>query len=488
MKKDSISMRISEAEASIKGKNYARARKALIDINPDNVESPLERSRYHQTFAKYYRGIGNYRKAAEEIKEALHLSYPSNNLSLISDQKHLQGLIYMMLGKIQEAIQSFIEAYAFRITSNEAPGKICSSLSNLAYAHYVRGNLQMAEVNIKKALKYAQEYNLIDKIIKCQTNQSRIMTYQGHFTKAREILSQTEEQYSQDITEADKAFILQSIGRLNTFQLEYIEAKNNLEQSLKIFEAQKMWQEIIVSREYLGLNEYNQGNFEKAKKYYEEILKEKEITASAKAQTLRMLAEVYLIEGNLKKALKTANEAEKAIDKINELIEMGALQRVYGLIYAQKQQKDSVNYFESSISLLEELGARYELALTYLACSLSNVFSLKERNEYKTKAKSLFEEMEVPFSKLPIFNIAKRIEAGTLLSSPQVSKPKKPRISFVGLPLLAVLIGTGLLSVVYMKGTLTGFIVFLGNGILAYQTIIMMIKRNKKKKITSNVA
>ncbi|MBK7092270.1 MAG: tetratricopeptide repeat protein [bacterium] len=53
-----------------------------------------------------------------------------------------------------------------------------------------------------------------------------------------------------------------------------------------------------VCLEYLGLNEYFAGNYAKAREYYDQVLAMPEPTASAVAQTLRMLTDVEIAEGN----------------------------------------------------------------------------------------------------------------------------------------------------------------------------------------------
>ena len=57
--------------------------------------------------------------------------------------------------------------------------------------------------------------------------------------------------------------------------------------------------ELAHSQEHLGLLHYLRGDFARARKYYEQVLNDPQPTASAAAQTLRMLTDVYIAEGQV---------------------------------------------------------------------------------------------------------------------------------------------------------------------------------------------
>jgi DNA-binding NtrC family response regulator len=143
--------------------------------------------------------------------------------------------------------------------------------------------------------------------------------------------------------------------------------------------------------------EYYRGNYRKAREYYQQVLDMPEPTASAVAQTLRMLTDVYVAEGKWHKAASTAQKAEAAILKINERIELAALWRAYGQIHTHKGESETArDYFRKSIELLKEIGAKYELALSYFAAGESESYSFDERKRHLEMSRMLFVEMDVP--------------------------------------------------------------------------------------------
>jgi len=155
--------------------------------------------------------------------------------------------------------------------------------------------------------------------------------------------------------------------------------------------------ENAVCHEYLGLLEYYRGNYKKAREYYKKVLDMPEPTASAVAQTLRMLTDVYVAEKKWKLAVSTAKKAEEAITKINERIELAALWRAYGQIYTHKKSTDNAReHFAKSIDLLREIGAKYELALSHFAAGQSGSFKYDKRRQHLELARMLFVEMDVP--------------------------------------------------------------------------------------------
>ncbi len=154
---------------------------------------------------------------------------------------------------------------------------------------------------------------------------------------------------------------------------------------------------LAICLEFLGLNEYFAGNYAKAREYYDQVLAMPEPTASAVAQTLRMLTDVEIAEGNWDAAKATAAKADVAINRISERIELGALWRAYGHIYTHDNDHSKAReFFEKSIDLLRQLGARYELALSHFDAGRSNAYSFNQQSEQLKAAKALFVEMEVP--------------------------------------------------------------------------------------------
>ena len=201
------------------------------------------------------------------------------------------------------------------------------------------------------------------------------------------------------------------------YRLDFDTARQHLETALKLFTSISAVRDIHVCWEYLGWLHYLQGDYAAARQYYMKILSAPEPTASAVAQTLRLLTDVYVAESEWSKASETAVKAEAAITKINERIELGALNRAYGQIHSHsKDHEKARECFGKSIAILREIGARYELALTYMECGKSDAFAFDDRQSHLVMAKSLFEEMRVP----------KRVEQVEKILTALATQSRKP--------------------------------------------------------------
>ncbi len=111
-----------------------------------------------------------------------------------------------------------------------------------------------------------------------------------------------------------------------------------------------------------------------------------------------MLADALVALRRFQEAAKEASAAERAILQVGESIELGALCRTCGAIRTHEGRAASAReYFTKSVDILGaiDVDARYELALTYLACRQSEAYSTDEQLVCLRKASKLFASKEV---------------------------------------------------------------------------------------------
>ncbi len=343
--------------------------------------------------ARVHYHMGDYGRALPSIRAALRLSDLSRDLVFHGRLKNLLGLILQQMGRLNDAIEEYMEAYAFRRKFKqfvEIPG----SLINLGLAHFLRGNLREAFDQLTRAYEYAVTYKRHDLAFIATLNRVSVSLHLGELKFCASELEAIEKNSRQMI---EVARISYRKGYLDLLKLNSSRANTTLARAAKIFKARRDFRYVDICSEYLGLNEYFAGNYKKAKEYYQQVLDMPEPTASAVAQTLRMLTDVHIAEGHWSLAKQTAAKAEVAINKISERIELGALWRAYGHIHAHEGNRDEARaFFTKSIELLRQLGARYELALSHFDAGRSPVFTTTERAEHLRSARTLFVDMDVP--------------------------------------------------------------------------------------------
>lgn len=338
--------------------------------------------------------MGQYQSALISVKASLRLTRASDEHELFARGKQVMGNTLMLMGRFEEAKCSHLEAFAaFKRTGLSE--MLFGTHVNLGLCNFYHGDLTTARRNLEDALTCARKYNSNSEVSLCLRNLSRVLLFTGSFDKALSTLREAEQQvHSTEAVRAHKSLI-ESMA--SVFRLQYRTAQTEFAVARKKFEKTRAARESAVCLEYLGLNEYFAGNYRKAKEYYQQVLDMPEPTASAVAQTLRMMADVHIAEGHWDLARATAAKADVAITKISERIELGALWRAYGHIHAHDGNRDEARaFFTKSIELLRQLGARYELALSHCDAGRAQVFSEAERGEHLRIARALFVEMEVP--------------------------------------------------------------------------------------------
>jgi tetratricopeptide (TPR) repeat protein len=91
---------------------------------------------------------------------------------------------------------------------------------------------------------------------------------------------------------------------------------------------------------------------------------------------------------------------------LGEKLEEGAVYRVLGQIYSTKGEEGiSSEYFQKSVSLLQQIGAKYELAKTYLEAGRSESFDYYKRLGFLSNAETLFRNLNSKYY-LGLVNLA----------------------------------------------------------------------------------
>jgi transcriptional regulator with AAA-type ATPase domain/uncharacterized membrane protein len=396
----------------VDSKNFNQALERLEDFfkSTKSELSLMEIADLYYKWGACYWRTGEYKKACYKLKTALYLLANTSDHLLYARIKNVLGCVRMKMGQMTDALETFNESYVFykRIRKYD---EILHPLGNMANIHCILGNLRRSIEVLRQEESICARISDADKSLNIiRRNMARVMILSGDFNEAADIFDSMKEK---SLDTYSRGHLRQLRGLLCTFKLDYAKAASYLNKAKDIFSEHRAARDIAVCLEYLGLNEYFQGNYSKAVEYYRRVLDMPEPTASAVAQTNRLLTDVYIAQGDINLAEKTAVKAEKAIRKINEKIELGALWRAYGQIYAAK--KDSAkarDYFSRSSELLRRIGARYELAQTCLACGKSPAFEKDECLSYLSSAHALFSEMGVSRRLKEIDEISKGLRTG----------------------------------------------------------------------------
>lgn len=150
---------------------------------------------------------------------------------------------------------------------------------------------------------------------------------------------------------------------------QFAEAKKLARQAISLSHGKALKREMALALEVLGDTAKDEGNSEKAYKYYNaglQIARKIAPEGDLAAELERRLAETLLSVGKLKDAEEAAGRALSIADRVNDPIEIAASHRTLALVAARKgNSKDATAHLSKALEILKGLPERFELAKTH---------------------------------------------------------------------------------------------------------------------------
>ncbi len=379
---------------------------------------------------------GKFDQALREIQKVEKDPQVDLSLGEKGDIYYQASFCLYNLGRYKEALAKVTLAYeTFKDTSeNEKVAQIQDILGRI---HWGLGDLKNAELHIRDAITTYRRVRDYISIVKCDNIIARILFTKCEFEKATEYLNEAKE-FSQSINDSlMEAKILGNLGRIHILLGNWEKAKEELKISLQanstrgddigscrdqlslgyifalkrefpqaeaqLYSAFELAQknnylrETVIYHEYMGELCFDQGKYRDAEDHYNQIINiwESDVPdGDMISQTYRLLAELQVDQKQFDQAFISCQKSLKVSKSLGEKIEEGAVYRILGQIYSIKREKEeSRECFEKSMSLLQQVGAKYELAKTYLEAGRSETFSYYKRLGFLSNAEILFREL-----------------------------------------------------------------------------------------------
>jgi tetratricopeptide (TPR) repeat protein len=321
-------------------------------------------------FGTAYSNLGEIRKAIKYYKQALTIARKNEYRQLEGTTLGNLGDAYSALGERKNAIEYYEQALAIsrEIGGREGEGV---SLLNLGEANMVFGDWDKSLQLFNDALKIFETMGNLTGQGEVLLNIGELQIKSGEWEDARKNLEKSLERY-EGTTPVGAIDVLVNLGELDSVEDRYEAAFSKFQKALTIASELELSPKKVnifnkIGRAYLMEFEFN---------------KSQESLDQAKNQC--------------KSALKLANDLQRPLDQ-------GISLRNLGIIYSKYNKiNNSKNYFTQSLEIFQTLGARYELARTYLelAKMLAENNELLEAEE-KTKVCAFdaihrnFKELEV---------------------------------------------------------------------------------------------
>ncbi len=404
-----IASKIGSIESLIEKKKFKEALAEIRDLESQKIieQFSIEKGHIHYLLSLVFHHLGRYAEALEEGKRAFELLKDTSENERIAEIQFTLGCIYVALGDFEHAeseLRDVIATYR-RIDDKHGIITVHNKLANICF---IRSNFDKAIEYINQCIKYCDESEDETTKAKLAANVGRIYVLIGRWQAAKDNLLSAVKVFEEKSNELYLCQALLSLGYVFYLQRDFVQAKSCYEKGLKIIFKNSYAREFTIYHEYSGELAFAQGDYVSAKNHYldcigrmEEIAPESDMIS----QTYRLLAELQIAEKQYDLALSSCEKALKVATSLDEKIEIGAIHRALGQIYTAKSAGVVVELarhelakakesYEKSISILEKIGAKFELGKSYLEAGRSKCFEYFDRLKILGKAEDVFEELE----------------------------------------------------------------------------------------------
>jgi transcriptional regulator with GAF, ATPase, and Fis domain/Tfp pilus assembly protein PilF len=399
---DSPEERIDLIESFAAEKDFRSAQAELEKLKKGNDSSSAPSGELYYLEGLILYGLARYDEALRKGKEAYHLLKHTLNNKRIAQVQLLLGNVFVATGELKKAEMEIQDAAAsFRRVGDEKG--MVEAYNKLAQIFFIQAEFDRSIEALNQATEYAKKTKDGPLMIaRISGNLGRIHLLRGDWEKAQKHLYDSIRQNMLVKNEASVCKNLLSLGYAASQQRRFKEAEEFFEKAIHIIQTKDLKRELAIYYEYraelaLEKKEYDQAhrNVSSAIKIGEEIAPQ----SSLLCQSYRILAQIQLATQKLNLAESSCQRGWELSKSLNERAEEGILYRVWGQIFAQKNnRKPAKENFELSLSSLDKIGCKFELARTYLSAGETEVFEPKERLEHLNKAKSLIRELFSPES------------------------------------------------------------------------------------------
>jgi transcriptional regulator with PAS, ATPase and Fis domain len=403
-----LKTRLEEIEKLLLDK---KCKEALAEIRDFESSQKIDKIPSAELFQFYYlkafvlRSLGGYQDALETGRKAFSLIKNTNENRKIAQTQYVLGLIHISLGNLGNAEAEVRDALTGFRRAEDYDG-IVDALSRLGQIDFIKSNYAKAIEYTLEALEYAKKTENKRKTAILLGNLGVRYTLMGKWKEAEEKLRLNVKLNEESGDEINLARGLLSLGYVLSVMRKFKDAINFYEKALRLIFEKNYNREFAIYHEYSGELQFAHGNYEKAKNHYldaigigEEIAPESGIVS----QTYRLLAELQIAEKQYDQALSSCEKALKVATSLGERIEIGAIHRALGQIYtarsvvvelARHELTKAKENFEKSISILEQIGAKFELGKAYLEAVRSNAFEYVDCIAHYANGREIFKELE----------------------------------------------------------------------------------------------
>jgi DNA-binding NtrC family response regulator/uncharacterized protein HemY len=399
-----LTHQLEEIGKLIEKKDYLTALAQIREIQSSGridsfpVDTPSEKAGlFYYLSARVFRHLGSYQEALESVQKATSIFIELHDELGIAQTQYLTGLICINTGNLKLAEMEVRDALTGFRRIKYLKGVI-DCLSQLSHIEFIKGNHSKSIEYLKDALAYGDKAMETNKRAFLCGNLGMMFLMIGNWNEAESNLLLNTGLNRQAKDELNLCRGLLSLGYVYFLKREFKKAKDTYEESLSLIQKNNCVRELTIFHEYSGELSFVQGNYQSAENHYKkvfEIMSERAPEGDMISQTYRLLADLQVAKKEYDHAFSSCQKALRVSKSLGERVEESACYRILGQIYTFRGDKEKAQgNFHQSLSIFQEIQAKYELAKTYLEAGKSNCYDYYERMKYLSMAEDKFKELE----------------------------------------------------------------------------------------------
>jgi len=402
--------RIKLIESLVKQEKFAQALREIQKLESHlNVDfSPGEEGDIYYLASLCLYNLGRYKEALAKAMIVYETSKNSSENNKVARIQNILGRINLGLGDLKNAELHASDAIStYRRTGDLAV--MVNSYNLIARICFMKCDFEKCVEYLNEAKEISEKVDELKMVALIQGNLGRVYTLLGYWREAEKNLEISLCYNQKEGNELGLCRDLLSLGFVSFLRRNFQRSKSFLARALELAQKNDFLRELGIYYEYAGQLAHSKGNEKQA---YANFLKALEIgqtiypSGYLKSQTYRLLAEIQVDHKEFDQAFISCKKSLEASVALREKIEEGAAYRILGQIYSAKGEKGrSREYFQKSVSLLQQIGAKYELARAYLETGRSESFDYYKRLGFLSNAESLFRNLNSKYH-LGLVNLA----------------------------------------------------------------------------------
>jgi len=279
-------------------------------------------------------------------------------------------------------------------------GALARTLSRIAQAHHIQGDLELAI----QILEQAKTYNLKTgdryfDIVLC-TNISHCQLLLGLWRPAFFSVPKILEEMKKANDFPSQVISLLDWGYANLLGGRLKQSRKRIREALRICIEQNILGHLKIAHGYFGELSLAEKQYEQAEEHLRkaiEIAHRVTPGGSTETQAWRVLGDVYVAQKQFENAKKAYTACQSCLAKFPEKLEEGAAYRGMGVVYAHdEQQQLARRTFKKALDIFETCTNQWEKAKTFVIAAESGVFTQAEMQPDIAWAKEVFKKLEHP--------------------------------------------------------------------------------------------